>query len=143
MGEPSKVLLLEKVVEVVKRDKLLENVQVTGKRLMEGLKDLSNRFPVEVHNVRGIGTFCAFDCDTAEKRDEIVARLKTEGNVYFDFGYFVSNFLSAFICLATGIQSGGCGDKSVRLRPALIFQPYHADIFLERLERVLRRINLK
>jgi hypothetical protein len=30
MGEPSKVILLEKVIEVIKRDKLIENVKVTG-----------------------------------------------------------------------------------------------------------------
>lgn len=30
MGEPSKVILLEKVVEIIKRDKLIENVRVTG-----------------------------------------------------------------------------------------------------------------
>jgi len=88
-----------------------------GKRLISGLNDLSVRYPQHLHNVRGIGTFCAFDCNTAEKRDEIVAKLKTEG-----------------------VQSGGCGDKSIRIRPALIFQPYHADIFLDRLERVLKKV---
>lgn len=30
MGEPSKILLLEKVVQVVQRDNLLENAQITG-----------------------------------------------------------------------------------------------------------------
>jgi 4-aminobutyrate aminotransferase/(S)-3-amino-2-methylpropionate transaminase len=30
MGEPSKVVLLEKVIDVIKRDKLIENVKVTG-----------------------------------------------------------------------------------------------------------------
>jgi 4-aminobutyrate aminotransferase-like enzyme len=30
MGEPSKVVLLEKVIDVMKRDKLIENVKVTG-----------------------------------------------------------------------------------------------------------------
>lgn len=30
MGEPSKVVLLEKVIEVIKRDKLMDNVKTTG-----------------------------------------------------------------------------------------------------------------
>lgn len=29
---------------------------------------------------------------------------------------------------------GGCGEKSIRFRPALIFQPKHAMILLETLE---------
>ena len=39
-----------------------------------------------------------------------------------------------------GVQSGGCGDLTVRLRPSLVFQPYHADIFLNTLEKVLKKI---
>ncbi|MPC25651.1 4-aminobutyrate aminotransferase, mitochondrial [Portunus trituberculatus] len=36
-----------------------------------------------------------------------------------------------------GVHTGGCGEKTVRLRPALIFQPIHAHIFLDKLETVL------
>jgi len=117
MGEPSKVLLLEKVIEVIKRDRLLENVQASGRKLLDGLNDLSKRYPQHLNSVRGVGTFCAFDCSSVEKRDEIVAKLKEKG-----------------------IQSGGCGDLSIRLRPALVFQPYHADIFLDRLDKVLKKL---
>nr|CAH0101920.1 unnamed protein product [Daphnia galeata] len=117
MGEPSKVLLLDKVIEVIKRDNLLSIVQASGKKLMDGLMEMSKRYPQHVKNVRGIGTFCAFDSSSAEKRDEIVAKLKEKG-----------------------IQSGGCGDVSLRIRPALVFQPYHADIFLHQFEKVLKKI---
>ncbi|KAI9563024.1 hypothetical protein GHT06_010481 [Daphnia sinensis] len=117
MGEPSKVLLLDKVIEVIKRDNLLSIVQASGKKLMDGLMDMSKRYPQHLKNVRGIGTFCAFDSSSAEKRDEIVAKLKEKG-----------------------VQSGGCGDLSLRIRPALVFQPYHADIFLHQLEKVLKKI---
>ena len=81
MGEPSKVLLLEKVIEVIKRDRLLENVQASGRKLMDGMKDLAKRYPQHMNSVRGVGTFCAFDCSSAEKRDEIVAKLKEKGNL--------------------------------------------------------------
>jgi 4-aminobutyrate aminotransferase/(S)-3-amino-2-methylpropionate transaminase len=37
-----------------------------------------------------------------------------------------------------GVQTGGCGEHSIRLRPALIFTPKHADIFLDRFRQVLR-----
>ncbi len=107
MGEPSKVLLLDKVIEVIKRDNLLSIVQASGrsiscifflvngesqlieyflfqgKKLMDGLMEMSKRYPQHVKNVRGIGTFCAFDSSSAEKRDEIVAKLKEKGMLVF------------------------------------------------------------
>lgn len=36
-----------------------------------------------------------------------------------------------------GVNCGGCGEAAIRLRPALIFQPKHAHIFLDKLEKVL------
>ncbi len=36
-----------------------------------------------------------------------------------------------------GINCGGCGPETIRLRPALIFEPKHANIFLEKLNGVL------
>lgn len=37
----------------------------------------------------------------------------------------------------SGVQSGGCGVVGIRMRPALIFQPQHAHMFLDRLRQVL------
>ena len=45
MGEPTKLLLLEKVVEVVKRDKLVENTKAIGNSLLDGLKEMEKQFP--------------------------------------------------------------------------------------------------
>ena len=56
-----------------------------GKKLMDGLMEISKRYPQHVKNVRGIGTFCAFDSSSAEKRDEIVAKLKEKGIIMFNF----------------------------------------------------------
>ena len=37
-----------------------------------------------------------------------------------------------------GIILGTCGNnESIRLRPSLIFEKYHCNIFLEKLEKVL------
>lgn len=40
MGEPTKVILLEKAIEVIKRDNLLKNVRNIGEELQKGLRDL-------------------------------------------------------------------------------------------------------
>ena len=47
--------------------------------------EMSKRYPQHVKNVRGIGTFCAFDSSSAEKRDEIVAKLKEKGSFSLNF----------------------------------------------------------
>ena len=47
--------------------------------MLNGLKDFGKRYPNQVLNVRGRGTFCAFDCVSMAKRDELVEQLKAEG----------------------------------------------------------------
>lgn len=37
-----------------------------------------------------------------------------------------------------GVHCGGSGNKSLRLRTALTFQKKHAELFLDRLEQVLK-----
>ncbi|KAG0730260.1 4-aminobutyrate aminotransferase, mitochondrial [Chionoecetes opilio] len=116
MGDPSKVLMLKEVVNVINRDRLLDNVNETGDVLYKGLATLEQRFPQHIDSLRGRnrGTYIAFDGNTGAKRDAIIGKLKQQG-----------------------VHTGGCGDKTLRLRPALIFQPHHAHIFLDKLETVL------
>jgi 4-aminobutyrate aminotransferase/(S)-3-amino-2-methylpropionate transaminase len=66
-------------------------------------------------NVRGVGTYIALDFPSAAARDVAVLRLRQ-----------------------VGLQCGGCGDRSLRFRPALIFQPRHAAECIELIERVCR-----
>lgn len=42
---------------------------------------------------------------------------------------------------AAGFHMGGCGDSSIRFRPALIFQPSHVNMFLEGFQQVLNELN--
>lgn len=37
-----------------------------------------------------------------------------------------------------GVLIGGCGESTIRLRPALIFEPKHAEIMLDKFEDVLK-----
>jgi hypothetical protein len=45
MGEPTKLVILEKVVEVLQRENLMGNAQDIGKSLLDGLKDLEQHYP--------------------------------------------------------------------------------------------------
>ena len=117
MGEEIKALQLMTVLDVIERDDLLDTVRRAGDVLESGLTDLSRKYPESVSNARGLGTFRAVDLSTSSQRDHVLSELRMRG-----------------------IWAGGCGEKSIRLRPALIFQEEHADIFLGALEDVLEKL---
>uniref|UniRef100_A0A336M3B2 (S)-3-amino-2-methylpropionate transaminase n=1 Tax=Culicoides sonorensis TaxID=179676 RepID=A0A336M3B2_CULSO len=117
MGDPGKLLLLEAVLNVVKRDNLLDRVNKAGAKLKSGLLAAEKEFPAILNSTRGRGTFLAVNAKDTKTRDEIVNRLRQKG-----------------------IQSGGCGDIAIRFRPALIFTEKHADIFLDRFRQVLKEL---
>ena len=50
--------------------------------------------------------------------------------------YQVCKFLVFSLFLA-GVQCGGCSKVTIRLRPALVFQPRHVEIYLNTLDSVL------
>lgn len=91
-GDPGKVLLLEAILKVIKRDNLLDNVKKTGTVLKNGLLGLEDEFHCIINSVRGRGTFLALNAKDTKTRDLIVGGLKQQG-----------------------IQSGGCGDVSEAL----------------------------
>ncbi|KAL1132085.1 hypothetical protein AAG570_010043, partial [Ranatra chinensis] len=117
MGDPGKLVMLSGVVEVINRDNLLGVVEESGQTLRRGLDRLAEVHPNLVSAVRGRGTFLAFSAPDTKTRDSIITKLRNKG-----------------------VQAGGCGEVSVRLRPALIFQPSHAEIFLDKLSQVLNEI---
>lgn len=79
MGDPGKVLLLEGILDVIKRNQLLNVVEKTGNKLKEGLLQFQNEFPELIHSVRGRGTFLAMSCPKPKIRDDLVNRLKVKG----------------------------------------------------------------
>uniref|UniRef100_A0A0A9YM18 (S)-3-amino-2-methylpropionate transaminase n=1 Tax=Lygus hesperus TaxID=30085 RepID=A0A0A9YM18_LYGHE len=117
LGDPGKIVILQGVVEAIKKDNLLKQVQDTGKVLRSGLDSLEKKYPQHINSIRGRGTFLAFNAPNPGQRDKIVGNMKQEGVII-----------------------AGCGDLAVRLRPALVFQPHHAEIFLGKLEKVLSQL---
>ena len=61
--------------------------------------------------------FIAWDARSPGERDEVLRRMRLRG-----------------------VHLGGCGDQAVRLRPMLVFQHHHADLFLQTLRDVLREL---
>ncbi|XP_070162003.1 4-aminobutyrate aminotransferase, mitochondrial-like [Polyergus mexicanus] len=115
MGDPSKIILLEAILEIIKKENLLDRVTRVGDYILKHLTNIQKDHSSVISAVRGRGTFIAFNCASPKMRDTIIQKLATKG-----------------------IMAGGCGNQSVRLRPALTFTERHADIFLDALRSVLK-----
>lgn len=81
MGDPGKMLLLETILSIIKRDSLLDNVTRVGNKLKSGLLQAQKDFPALLNSARGRGTFLAINCASPELRDDIVNRLKQKGKL--------------------------------------------------------------
>ena len=113
MGDPTRTLQAREIIRAVKKHDLVAKTAEVGAYIYKGLESLG------LENLRGedAGTFIAFDCATGEQRDKLVMAMRKEG-----------------------VHLGGCGERSIRLRPMLVFEKGHADIFLDRLGTVLRQL---
>nr|POF17583.1 4-aminobutyrate aminotransferase [Quercus suber] len=113
MGDPARALLFRAIINEIERLDLVAHTASTGSYLYAQLAQLAQKFPHEILNLRGQGqgTFIAWD---SPRRDEVLQKMKGQG-----------------------VNVGGSGMTAVRLRPMLVFQRRHADLFVERLERVL------
>ncbi|MBK8909750.1 MAG: L-lysine 6-transaminase [Chlorobi bacterium] len=85
-----------KVLEVIEEENLVENARTVGAHLLGRLQELQQQFPNLVSNVRGRGLLCAMDLPNGELRNAFRER-----------------------CYQRGLMILGCGDHSIRFRPAL------------------------
>lgn len=109
LGDPLRIFFTNKIADIIEEEDLISNVNTTGDYLISSLKELDN----VVYNVRGKGTFCAFDID-------------------FDNTKFTINAKKQLLNI------GVCGNKSIRLRPSLVFKKTHVDEFMDKLYKTIK-----
>ena len=117
LGDPLRAAQLAVIAEVIERDHLLENTQITGQFLLEGLRELQERFSGVVTQARGVGTFCAFDLPNSNMQNQMVVRARQ-----------------------LGLEIGGSGTGSIRFRPALCLRPRHVVEAISILAEVCRQL---
>jgi L-lysine 6-transaminase len=100
-------------LQIMEEDRLVENAARVGALFLQGLEDLAARVP-EVTNPRGRGFMLAFDLPDRATRDAVRGDLWEEG-----------------------LAALACGDRSIRVRPPLIFGEAEVNRALEILDRVL------
>ncbi len=106
-----------KFLEIIAEENLVENTNKVGKYLLDKLYKLSEDNDNILTNIRGKGLFIAFDLPSGELRDKVKSLMFDEKVIVL-----------------------GCGYTSIRLRPALDMGQDKVDIFLEKLEKVLKSI---
>ncbi len=105
----------QKYLEVIDEEKLIKNAEIQGKRLLEGIEEIEQKYPDKISNARGRGLMCAFDLSTPEKRDETKEKL----------------YANDLIVL-------GCGATTIRFRPPLIVTPEEIDETLAIVDKVAK-----
>jgi L-lysine 6-transaminase len=104
-----------KILEIIHEDKLCENAAHTGDHLQQQLLKTAEKYE-NIHNVRGRGLLAAFDFRDTAQRDKFI-RKGLEKNVLFI----------------------GCGNRSIRFRPALIMDTQHIDAGINIIENILAK----
>jgi len=101
------------ILQIIAEDKLCENATKVGGYLSSQLEKLAQRFD-QMTNVRGRGLLCSFDFPNKEMRNSFISK-GLENNVMFL----------------------GCGEKTIRFRPALCIEQKHIDEGLTIMEKIL------
>jgi L-lysine 6-transaminase len=104
------------ILEVIERERLVDNAAAAGLHLQERLRELCGEFPGLISNARGRGLFCAFDCAGIEKRNSILSRAREHGVLLLP-----------------------SGESAIRLRPALTMTGAEIDEAWRRLREVLKK----
>ena len=105
------------ILEIIKDEKLLDNVVDLGQYLLDQLVELSNNFPGYISNPRGKGLFCAFDLPSGTERDKMISEL----------------FKNKVMIL-------GSGDNSIRFRPHLNVERKDIDLAIEKINMVAQSL---
>lgn len=101
------------ILQIVEEDNLCDNATNIGNYLKQNLEQLAQKFD-SISNVRGKGLLCAFDFPDKEIR-----------NLFIKEG------------LANNVMFLGCGDRTIRFRPALCIEKQHIDQGLTVMEKIL------
>jgi L-lysine 6-transaminase len=106
-----------KYLEIIEEENLVENARQSGNYLLKKLNEIESEYSKFITNSRGRGLFCAMDFPTKEDRD--LFRQK---------------------CYDNGLILLGCGNSTVRFRPALNVKPEEIDEAIIILKKAIEEV---
>jgi len=101
-------------IEVIKKERLLENATAMGKRLQRGISDLSMDIKSGIIGVRGLGLMIGMEFESKPRRDKIINKAFRKGLLMLP-----------------------AGQKSMRVIPPLIINSEEVDEGLDLLQKVV------
>ncbi|MHA4896530.1 L-lysine 6-transaminase [Pedobacter sp. PWIIR3] len=101
------------ILQIIEEDQLCDNAAKVGAHLLDSLTKLSERFG-QMSNVRGKGLLCAFDFPDKTTRDAFIKK-----------------------GMETNVMFLGCGNQTIRFRPALCMDSKHIDEGIAVMEKIL------
>lgn len=105
----------DRILEIMEEDSLLENAATVGTHLLHRLQSLADSTPY-LANARGRGLMCAVDVESRFLRDRILND-----------------------CYRNGLIVIGCGESSIRFRPALTITKAEINEGIDLLEQIVPR----
>jgi len=118
-GNLTDMVRARRILEVVESEALIDRAAFLGAHLLHLLQEMAAAHPA-ITDVRGRGLMCALTLPTAGQRDEAVTRLRADEHVLML----------------------GCGERSLRVRPALTVGMVELEAGVQALDRVLGRLGL-
>lgn len=113
-GSLADMVRATKFLQIIEEDNLVEHAATTGTYLANRLHELASKYPA-MSNVRNRGLFAAFDFPNGQLRDDFLKQGLEKGVLFL-----------------------GCGNRSIRFRPALIIQEHEIEQGLAVLESIVK-----
>jgi len=104
-----------KTIEIIEKEKLLKNARVMGKYFLKRFKEMQEKYPSKIVDVRGLGLMLGIEFKDEKRRDFVVQKA----------------FKQRLLLL-------GCGYRSVRIAPPLIIEQDLVDHGLNIFEDVVK-----
>lgn len=119
-GNLTDMVRARRILEVLRDEKLVSRAVTLGEGLLTSLRTLGEKHP-GVSNVRGRGLMCAFTLADTALRDALLDGLQKDESV----------------------MMLGCGNRSVRFRPALTIREAELEAGVAAIGRVLSRLEAR
>jgi L-lysine 6-transaminase len=109
---------VDRILEIIEEDNVLENVQSVGAHFMHQLHAIGQEHP-HVTNIRGRGLICAFDLPSRALRDQFLRH-----------------------GMAHNVMFLGCAERTIRFRPTLTISQPEIDLGCSVIRTVLKELGV-
>ncbi|VVC36764.1 Pyridoxal phosphate-dependent transferase, subdomain 2,Aminotransferase class-III,Pyridoxal phosphate- [Cinara cedri] len=127
-GNPVSCAIANAVIDVLDKEKMMDNAKNVGEYLLSELKNMQNKFPDVIGDVRGVGFFVGIELiknpksktPATEETREVVNRMKDEEGIL--------------------VSCDGPDVNVIKLKPPMVFDKGNADKLLKALKKMISDI---